>query len=250
MAIRFAGRILMSLLFGSALAGSADAADRLRLVTGNDYRPFADQSLPDGGSFTRIVRAVFAQIGQDIEVTFLPWRRGYELSLSGLFDGTFPYLWTIDRNAVYLYSEPVVQVRQWVYSRPGQFQFTGLDSLKGRVICLANGYAVSPDVQAMLDHGLILRQQPAIPLACIDLIRLGRADFFISNEQFGASLLKEANVAGEITTNGPPIAETGLHFIVPRNRPDAIELMATFNGALKQLRDQGSLAKLAADPAP
>ncbi len=69
-----------------------EAGQTVRLVTGDDYRPFTDQALPQGGMITEIVDHVFQKMGYQAEIEFHSWSRGYTLSEEGAFLGTFPYV--------------------------------------------------------------------------------------------------------------------------------------------------------------
>ncbi len=76
-----------------------EAGQSVRLVTGNDYKPFTDQSLPQGGMITAIVNQIFIKMGYIPEIEFLSLSRGYSLSSRGAVLGTFPYVKTPERLA-------------------------------------------------------------------------------------------------------------------------------------------------------
>ena len=51
-------------------------AKKLQLVTG-DFLPFASSELENGGLASEIVTLTFAQMGNQVEINFRPWKRGY-----------------------------------------------------------------------------------------------------------------------------------------------------------------------------
>lgn len=74
---------------GLALASTAAAAAPVRLVTGNDDRPFADRDLPDGGMATAVVRARYAGTGRKGRIRFnAPSRAsGCKVKIARIVDG-------------------------------------------------------------------------------------------------------------------------------------------------------------------
>lgn len=95
--MRFRLIVVCAAVLAVGLARPACAAEQFALVTGEDYPPFADPRLPGGGLATILVRQVVAALGATARVDFLPWRRGYEDTLRGRYDGTFPYVRTPER---------------------------------------------------------------------------------------------------------------------------------------------------------
>lgn len=225
---------------------AAPAQERLTLVTGEGYPPFADPGLPDGGVATLLVRQVLEGLGASVQIDFLPWRRGYEETLRGRFDATFPYVRTPEREADFLYSTPLINVRQVVFAaaaRPVQYRQPG--DLRGLRLCLALGYAPPQALQAMIGANQIERFTPASAETCPALVDSGRADFFVQDQRIGMALVARAGLTGRVmVVPGPPVGETELHLIVPRTRPDAISLMARFDAALARLRASGGYERL------
>jgi polar amino acid transport system substrate-binding protein len=80
--------IALALAYGLAMPAQAATLD---IVTGNDFAPYADEKLPNGGFATDLVREVIKKIGTETNIRFLPWKRGYELTTSGETLATFPY---------------------------------------------------------------------------------------------------------------------------------------------------------------
>lgn len=136
-------RLLYSLLF--ALCLPLQAAP-LALTSGNDYAPFADQDLPGGGLATRVVRAVFERLGEPIRIDWLPWKRGYALTLEGRYAATFPYIHSPEREALFHYSEPIFVGKSYLYTlktRPLVLSEAGL-RVAARYACRSVGPCRSP----------------------------------------------------------------------------------------------------------
>lgn len=222
------------------------ALARLALVSGEDYFPFADPRLPGGGLAVILVGRVIDRMGATATVEFMPWRRGYEETLRGRYDATFPYVRTPERERDFLYSDALINVRQVVFlSAARRFAYRGPDDLHGRRACIALGYAAPAALQALIDSGQVERVTPASIAACPGLIAADRADFFIQDERIGTATVVKAGQAGAVVAvSQPPFGTSDIHLIVPRMRPDAEGLIQRFNAALRQLRAAGDYDRL------
>ena len=111
-ALRFHFRhFICGLFLLSCLSVSAEPFPKeLRLITGDDFKPWSDQSLPNGGIITEIIQTTFKQMGVKTTVDWLPWKRGYHNVVEGKYDyyGTFPYSFSNKRAADVYYSIPVL----------------------------------------------------------------------------------------------------------------------------------------------
>ena len=72
----FVACALGAFLLGASLT-DLYAEEGLRLVTGNDYKPFTDESLPEGGLANEIVKRSYDQIGVKYSIEWKPWKRGF-----------------------------------------------------------------------------------------------------------------------------------------------------------------------------
>lgn len=225
---------------------SAGAAETLALVTGEDYPPYVDAQAPGGGLAVRLVQQVMQRMNVTARIDIAPWRRGYEETLRSRYDATFPYVHTAERERDFLYSAPLLQVRQSVFmSTDRRFAYRGPADLKGRRVCTPLGYAPAAALQPMIDSGEVERVTAASAASCPGLLVADRADFFIQDHRIGAALVARAGLSSRIAAVGePPFGTSEIHLIVPRNRPDAAGLIARFNAALKQVMTSGDYDRL------
>lgn len=243
------GLVVASSLVAALLAASgfpAAAQDSLSLVTGAGYPPFADPHLPGGGTAVVLVRRIFETMDVGAQIEVLPWRRGYEETLRGRFAATFPYVRTPEREADFLYSAPLIDVRQVVFAAVDRsFAYHGPEDLRGRRVCLALGYAPPRALEAMIAQHQIERLTPPSAEMCPALVHTGRADFFVQDQRIGIALVAKAGLDGRVAVvPGPPVGTAQLHLIVPRNREDATGLIARFDAALARLRAGGGYERL------
>lgn len=220
------------------LLAPASADEPLRLVTGDGYPPFTDQTLPDGGLATAIVREVFERAGFDVQIDWLPWREGYERSLTGEYAGAFPYVRTHERLRANLFSDPIVDARVLIVSSADRpIAFTSIIDLHDRTQCLPTGFANYEEFADALADGAILTVSPPSATACLSLIARGRADFMALLEETIPPTIEASGLdAGRFFVAAQELRRNPHYFIVSRGRPDARRIMAIFNQGLKALR--------------
>lgn len=229
--------------------GGRAFAEPVFLATGNQYAPFADEQLPRGGLATELVRAAFAAVDVDTNITFLPWQRGYRDTLAGEIQGTFPYIPSAERVRDMVYSEPMIRVQTLVISRndhPLNYQHAG--DLLNRELCWPLGWALPPVVDALIRSGDIRYSQPRDYHACPRMLMTSRVEFMLANNFQWAALIEAEGLSGEdfyVATQ--PIQEVTLHLIAPRNA-EGEALVRKFNAGLTLIKASGEYdAIMAAD---
>ena len=238
-------RLLLPLTISLLLSGLASAAP-VQLVTGDDYAPFTDRELPQGGMLTELVQQALLQAGHQPKLSWLPWKRGYQATLRGQFDATFPYLKTAEREADYLFSAPLYEITQRLFSRVDDaLEPDKLEQLAGRRICVPLGWQPAPRVSELLAAGKLQVHQPQDLTACARLIDMGRDDFFIADSLLGERAIHLSGVSHQrFHVSRQAVGSHTLHFLVPRNRTDAQQLLDEFDGGLRRLRDSGEYQRI------
>lgn len=222
-------------------------ADTLDLVSGNDYPPFTGSTLAEGGVLTQLIHQAFAASGRTATVEFKPWTRGYEETLRLEYDATYPYLRTPGRTAGFLFSLPLYELNLRLYVRRDSSWKTGTaEELANAIFCLPAGYEAGGWIRTESDHLAFVR--PRSMAQCHAMLQLKRVDVVISNPdelawQAAPPLLTLPNVR-ELPE---PVADVTLHLIIPRDHPDAQELLDTFNAGLLRLVRDGTRDRLFQD---
>lgn len=236
--------LLLPALILSSAAGAVRAAvieSTLDLVTGHDYAPFTGEDLPQGGMLTEVVLRAFKAMNLDYDVRFVPWKRGYDGVIAGKFLGTFPYVRTPEREQDALFSDPLLVVRQLVYiSTRSPMEFHAPEDFKARAVCAPVGYALPPELHAMVQSGELTRESPADLPACVRMVASGRVDAFVIDEHTGQAAVARTGVGNEIRIAAQPFAQVAQHLIVSKANPEAPAVLAAFNAGLKKLKDSGA----------
>jgi polar amino acid transport system substrate-binding protein len=235
--------IALALAYGLAMPAQAATLD---IVTGNDFAPYADEKLPNGGFATDLVREVIKKIGTETNIRFLPWKRGYELTTSGETLATFPYVKNPDREAVMLFSEPLyIDISRIFSVKTNPVPFTGEESLKGKTICNPAGYVVYPMIKAGLEAKTLRLQEPGDMQTCVKFLELGRADFIISSLPVMRTISENLGLTEKLTWAEKPFRESPNFLIVGKNTPGGAEFLKKFNTGLAAYRNSPAYAELA-----
>lgn len=228
---------------------STASARELKLVTGDNYVPLSGQELPQGGLAGAIISTVLDSMDIGHALEFRPWRRGYEETQHGGYDGTFPYIYTEDRDRDFLYSVPIIGVASHIYvNRKSRITTDRPSGLKGKATCLPLGYANTPQIETLVQSGHIQRVTAKDMATCARMLGAGRIDFLEINDLLKDKAFTEAKVNPgglrklEIITE--PVTH---HLIVPRSKKWAATFIADFNRKLAEFRNCGALDKLVRD---
>ena len=222
-------------------------AQPIALVSGDDYKPYADSKLPEGGMSTELVKKAFAEVKQDIKVDWLPWKRGLDETKDGKFAGTFPYLRTPEREKDFLYSDPIVKIQDFPFVKGGakKFNFSKIETLAGSTICLPLGWAPTPKLVEMIKTKSIKVESPKDLSTCVKMVATNRADYFITDEAQGLATLKVSGLAVDsVVMTDVPLADTTLYLIASKSTPGSKEMLSSFNKGLEAIRKNGTYAKV------
>jgi polar amino acid transport system substrate-binding protein len=224
-----------------ALLGGLAWAEPVRLA-GGDYPPLTGETEPGGGVLSQVVVAALAAQGVTVQITYLPWQRGFNETRGGLYAGTFPYVKNAERQSEFLFSTAMFT---------DTIRLFGLSSTALPVqwahksICVPLGYSIQQVQPFALAHGARL-ERPASMANCFGLLQLGRVHAVWASE----------TVANQVTL---PLRATGLQykplledvdypvdyfFIAPKSDPNAAGLITRFNAGLAQIRKTGGYKKM------
>ncbi|GLR11618.1 hypothetical protein GCM10007907_04080 [Chitinimonas prasina] len=219
-------------------------ADTFVVVTGNDYAPFADQKLPEGGMTTEIVKRALAESKAELKLDWQPWSRGLEETKAARFAGTFPYLKTPEREVEFLYSQPIYTIEDRLFAKPGSnLDAANLKTLEGKKICLPLGWAPAAKLAPMLKSGALKQDQPKDISTCVKMVQAGRADFFVTDQFQGNAALQAAG-AKDISMGASTVGSATLHLIAIKSGSQSKALLDAFNNGLAALKKSGEYERI------
>lgn len=243
------GRLAAASAFAHALVlgcVSAAAQEPVELVSGPDYRPFADypENFQNGGMATELVREALGRAGIEPEIAWESWADGLDRTIAGDYDGTYPYFFTDERAQDLVYSDSMYEVIQRVFFRDDSgLRIDGPDDMRGLTVCSPTGYAVAAPVRRLIERGAVTRRQPPDMTRCFELLSLEQVDGVLANDLQGWELVDSTSglASGTVLASEWEVYVNTLSLIAPkRHGADACRLAMLFNGALAAMRADGS----------
>lgn len=227
------------------------------LITGNDFPPFTDESLPGRGMFTELVEtaAIRSETKEAVEVKFVnDWDSHLETLLPAMaFDGSFP--WSkpdcdkpemlspgdLNRCTNYIYSDPFYEIVDGLFARPGSGYDTATkyEELLGTKICRPEGYSTAHLDTAGLTEPLITLIRPVKVSDCFEQLMAGKVDVVSIDSQVAADSIKTLGLTNEVAENPNLNDVQALYVVVHKNHPRAAETLDIVNRGLHVMQDSG-----------
>lgn len=230
----------------AAIASGAAQGKDARFVTGDSFPPFSDRELDQGGIITDVVRKSFQRAGYEtIDVTWRSWLRGFEMTVEGQVDGTFPYSYTRTRGKTVLFSDPITNLTAYGwYSTKRETYDDNLD-LVGKTLCLPLGYAELGNTGRMFATAQAKRASPPDMKTCFKLLDAGRVDSVVSPIPEALDSISAAGLSvDDFSHIEEGLSDVALHFVVGKSHAQAEQIIADFNSGLALLRESGELAEI------
>jgi len=221
-----------------------EGTPKLTIVTGNDYAPFTDSDLPDGGLFTDLVRTAMGRSGYDAEIEFLPWDYALRATEKGTFKASFPWYDTAERRSALWYSRPVYEVLVVVYHKTGApLEFEGIDDLDGLNLCRPAGY-FDDDIREKVEAGQIIRTAPETPANCFEMLVEGDVDVVSLSAMVGNGEIIKLGFDEEVEVADTPLAIRPLHIVYPKFDPRSRGTLGKIDRELKLMDEDGTTAAI------
>ncbi len=226
----------------------------VRLLAGDDFKPFTNRLQMSSGMITDIVNRAFVA-NDDTGAHRFYWVNDRSVHLDpmlseGMVDLAFPWRKPDCGDATsalctdYVYSEPMFEMLVVLFTAKGAgVTYQQEADLEGLRVCAPLGHAgASRQGQSA---GYLARvgarlQQPASAEDCFMRLVSGSADAVAMNEFTGRVVLKDMGLGDAIELQlSRPLAIEGLHVVAHRSNPRAEALIAAFNDGLTTMRDSG-----------
>ena len=229
----------------------------VRFVSGNGWKPFADQSLAGGGILVRIATTALQRGGNNRGGTVEwvdDWGAHTDVLLpSGAFD--ISIAWSVPdctkldllgeegkrRCTDFIASLPVYEVADTI-STLNDSKFLNASTyqeLAGARICKPEGWSMYPLEQAGLIEPFVTHVRLATPKDCAEALIAGEVDVFAIELETATEAFRELGVTDQITVNPTLVNFLTFHFISARNNPRARIYIAMLNEGLTEMRKSG-----------
>ena len=254
----------------ASLSGAVSSNGKIRMLTADDYQPFTDRALPEGGMITDIVKT--AMTGQSQKgngpASEVFWVNDWSAHLNPLlvsraFDMGFPWFQPncerydeLDEPARFrcdklMFSEPVFEILVLFFTRQGsEFQYTSDADVVGKRLCRPSGYFtfdLDDNGRNWVKDEKITLLRPQTVDECFKLLERDEVDAVVLNEFTGRAAVTKAGMNDKVNVIEKPVSLLSLHVIIAKTHPKAEEYIKHVNAALERIRESGEYAKIVED---
>lgn len=237
-------RTFIAALSLTLATSAAVAADFFQFVTTDTFPPFS--IVEDGklsGPFPEVTLAVCAEIGASCQIEVLPTRRAMAKAEQGELDGILSLLKTTEREALFFFSEPVVDTAYGVFALTANpFLYREARDLSGQTI----GVYGPSGTQSVLQE--TIKDLPAVQLQIelnnerlLQMLvsgRYGAKGLAVMNRDVGFYLMRRDGIEGLKEVGEIGKAQYFIAFSRKKVTPEKFE---RFNAGLKRLIERGTL---------
>jgi len=235
--------VAVAVSFGIATSINMANADTVKLATGNEYKPFTDETLPAGGLVTDIVRTAYESGGHKVEIDFIPWKRGERAVQRGRVVATFPYVKTEERLKKYTYSDPVFVSRVIpIVKKENKNSIETFKDMEGKKSCYPVGWNTGVDrIDEMYKDGRVEVNRARDMKSCYKMLERGRIDFVAAEK--ATAVLDIKNTFGSLKGfhfEKFVAGTTDLHLIFDKGGETTPAEVKKFNELLSEIESDGT----------
>ncbi len=239
----------IALLFGVIfIFASHHGVAKAYTLVSLEYEPYSYHS---NGTFqgydVEVLRECFRRMGEELEITLIPWKRALSMGMSGEVDGVFGVFKRPERVRKMFFSEPVRKEKiSFFVRRDSPLVFDGdLNQLKNCSFGIVSGYSYGKAVDSFLENEIpASRVQIGVsPEMNIAKLLRGRFDIYVGDTISSLNIMKEMGVAEQVRKLGPSINSSDVHVAFSKKRKLRF-LRKRFNSALRSMRYDGTLDRI------
>lgn len=245
-ALSLFARCAALLVMATLLSWPAPArADTLTVVT-EAWPPhvFEQDGRPTGVDYD-VVRAVLSELGHEIEVVFLPWKRCLDMVAHGEADAILDAGWSPERELEMLFPQEPLKISRTVlfHRKDTPFEFDTFDDLRGLVVGTQLGYHYSDE----FERAEGVAREPVVSVEInVDKLLHDRIDLFMANRCFGLYTARRMGVLDRIGHAAKPVSSGEVYLAFTRQR-DYSALAEAFSQALRRFKTTEAYQKIFAE---
>jgi polar amino acid transport system substrate-binding protein len=237
-------KFFKSTLFCLFLVSSfAYAHEKKVSLTYLNYPPYCSQHLENGGPMTEIILSAFEHQGYEVSLEQLPWKRAFEWTKEGKFDGIFTGWYRDERTEHFAYSSALPPNEIVLFKqKETEIEFTSYDDLRPYTIGIVNGYA-NPEGfdEAGLNVAPVIEDKQ-------NILKLGsaRIDLALVDKATGNHIIRTQfpHLENKLDWLEPPLKTETQHIMFSRNAEGYQQKVEDFNAGLKHITETGKLQEI------
>jgi len=215
------------------------SAQPLHLVT--EEWPGLINDTPQGpsGVLWEISRDVLENMGYEVKLDFVPWKRAQRLVLSNERDGIIGIGVTDQRETLYRFPVEALLVSETAVctTKEQAFQYEDLDSLKGMKVGVSPGYTYSTEIKTATHFEKV--DMPSIDSG-LKMLMLGRIDAMLANRIVIGIQAERLGFSDRIKASEKPVSGGPVYLAF--SPETSAEFLTAFSDALKHYKNSEDYA--------
>ena len=239
-------RTFSGLLFCLLVSMTSSAMAKEKIILDEADPPFMynDNGKPSG-VYSALITEALKRAGIEGELATAPWKRAVSGLDSGE-NGVGGIYKNAERLKKYDYSDKLFDEIVVVYVPHAKtFNFTGLDSLKGKTVGILRGWSYGDDFDAAVKAGTIKTEETAGNEQNFAKLALGRIDALLAIKESAEGAISAASLADKVQALEPPLSTSASFLAFSKTAGKAPEL-DKFNAAIAGMRQDGTFTKVVA----
>ncbi len=220
------------------------AQEQTLVAAADPWPPFLDPAHPKLGLTVELVRAAYATQGYKVELAVVPWARAENGVREGRYDVLLNTWMTGKRKEYLIFSQPFASNEiKFIKRRGDPFEFTGLESLKGKRIGVIRGYGYE---EAFISSTLFVREDVTGLMENIHKLLAKRIDLTLEDVIVAQAVLAadDATLLGRVQFVEKSLSVNPLYLTSGRSNPRGQELIDAFDRGLARIKADGTYQKI------
>lgn len=232
-----AKQVIWSFCFWAILISGSLRAETLTLAVG-DWAPYTSKADSQARIAQTIVSETFGRAGITVDYAYVPWKRAFNLTRDGKYDGSFPWFKTDDRARDFVFPKSALIKQAYVFFhlRDRDFQWDTLSDLKKFKIGVLSGEFTE---KLLRDNGGPIEPLADGPANFKKLVS-GRIDAYPTSRIVGYYAVRRMfppETAATITHHPTPLKEDDMYIMFSKSSGG--RLAEVFTKAFDALRSSG-----------
>jgi polar amino acid transport system substrate-binding protein len=225
------------------LATQGIAAERVLSLASTDYPPYYGKGLKNHGPISEITLAAYRKVDWEVKITFLPWARAMKEAKTGGYDGISGIWYRKDREAWFVFSDPIYPNIVGFYKRKGKrITFTNYEDLSPYRIGVVRGYTNPP----AFEKADLQKQEVTTDEQNLRKLVKHRIDLALIDKEVARYIIdtKFPHYAQFIEWMEPTLETIFLHLAISKAAKHHERKLRDFNRGLKLIAEDGTLLRI------
>ncbi|WP_299614617.1 ABC transporter substrate-binding protein [uncultured Tateyamaria sp.] len=235
---------MLAVLFATSVHASDDKPT-IRVVA-DEWPPFSGVNLPNNGLSIHVISAVFERAGYAVESDVLPWARIMDGARRSEFDVVGSLFYDPSLTEFLYYGDPFYTTNvQLVQRVGGDHVFTSVSELQPYSIAVGDGFLYEDE----FDRADYLNKVTVTTtLQALRMVAFERADLTLDSVDVVnyATDTLDPDLSGRLEFVPGVLTSQDIHMAMRTDFPNLEQTLDDFNATLREMRSDGSLAKILA----